>query len=208
MLEFDHLIIRVAELDEAGRRYKEQYGLDSAFGGRHAGLGTANRIVPLGRDYLELLAVVDHQEQAQSRIPLPEPECFAGWMVRTNDIEAVAERLGLGVRPMSRRREDGEVVAWNLAGLEVMLGEPSLPGFIDWSADAPHHPARMPVQHDVEPAGVASIELGGDGERIKRWCDGLDLAIQIGDGPPGVRAARMVVDGEEIELRFDRPDTR
>lgn len=203
MLEFDHLIIRVDDLDEAGRRFKEQYGLDSAFGGRHAGLGTANQIVPLGRDYLELLAVVDAEEQAASRIPLPEAECLVGWMVRTDDIEAVAARLGLNVRAMSRTRDDGTVLEWKLAGLEVILGEPSLPAFIDWSADDPHHPAGMPVQHSAEPAGVAWLELSGDAERIKRWCEGIDLPVQIVDGPPAVRAAGMVVDGEEIELRYD-----
>src|SRR5919108_3907309 len=143
MFELDHVIVRVADLDEAGERFDAKYGLGSVFGGRHAGIGTANRIVPLGRDYLELLAVVDPDEHAQSGLSLPDPEALVGWMVRTDDIEGVAARLGLTVRSLSRTREDGVRLEWKLAGLELLRREPALPVPVASSPHQDPHPTRM-----------------------------------------------------------------
>ena len=46
-MELDHVLIAVAELEAAAREIEGRYGLTSVEGGRHAGWGTANRIVPL-----------------------------------------------------------------------------------------------------------------------------------------------------------------
>ena len=61
-LMIDHLIVCVGDLDEAARSFKDRLALDSVEGGRHSGHGTANRIIPLGGCYVELLAVVDPSE--------------------------------------------------------------------------------------------------------------------------------------------------
>ena len=66
VLALDHVIVTVHELDAAARRYHEEHGLGSVPGGRHAGHGTGNRIVPLGTSYIELMAVVDGDEAASS----------------------------------------------------------------------------------------------------------------------------------------------
>ena len=73
-LELDHVLIAVDVLDEAGRWIEERHGLTSIQGGRHTGWGTANRIVPLGGSYLELIAVVDHK--------IVEIQVFFGGAVR------------------------------------------------------------------------------------------------------------------------------
>ena len=61
MLELSQVIYGVRDLDAATQRI-EALGLTVLDGGRHPGLGTANRIVPLGAAYLELLGVVDEAE--------------------------------------------------------------------------------------------------------------------------------------------------
>lgn len=66
MLAIDHVIVPVENLDAAARRYYDQWGLASVSGGRHPGHGTANRIVPLGSSYIELMAVVDRVEADSS----------------------------------------------------------------------------------------------------------------------------------------------
>jgi hypothetical protein len=58
-MEFDHVLIPVADLSGAVTEFERRYGVMSVEGGRHTGWGTANRIVPLGDSYLELVAVVD-----------------------------------------------------------------------------------------------------------------------------------------------------
>ena len=88
-------------------------GLASSAGGRHPGWGTANRIVPLGETYLELVTVVDEAEAAQSAfgrwVAASRPGAPFGWAVRTDDLDAVAARLGLHDprRLAARRRTAG-----------------------------------------------------------------------------------------------------
>lgn len=65
-LQLDHALIAVADLATAGREIEARHGLASIEGGRHLGWGTANRIVPVAEAYLELVAVVDEAEAAQS----------------------------------------------------------------------------------------------------------------------------------------------
>jgi hypothetical protein len=65
-VELDHVLIAVSDLATAGQGLEERHGLTSIEGGRHGGLGTANRIVPLVDTYLELVAVVDETEAAGS----------------------------------------------------------------------------------------------------------------------------------------------
>jgi hypothetical protein len=57
----DHVLLPVADLEEGARRLHERFGLQSVAGGRHPKMGTANMIVPLGLQYLELIAIVDRR---------------------------------------------------------------------------------------------------------------------------------------------------
>ena len=57
ILQIDHLVIGVAELDAGVRQFEELTGIRPAFGGEHPDLGTHNALISLGdRTYLELLA--------------------------------------------------------------------------------------------------------------------------------------------------------
>ena len=64
-MELDHVLIAATDLEEAAREF-ERHGLSSVEGGRHRDWGTANRIVPLGNCYIELIAVVDEAVAAES----------------------------------------------------------------------------------------------------------------------------------------------
>ena len=92
-MELDHVLIPLADLSRAVSEFEGRYGLVSVEGGRHADWGTANRIVPLGDRYLELVAVVDPAEASQSfgrwvaNARAGQP---LGWAVRTDDLGAVA----------------------------------------------------------------------------------------------------------------------
>jgi len=119
-MELDHVLIRVPDLTASAAEFERRHGLASIEGGRHAGWGTANRIVPLGDTYLELVAVVDDDEAAGS--------VFGRWVVsstvgaplgcavRTDLLDALAERLDLTVYPGSRPAADGPLLRWRSAG--------------------------------------------------------------------------------------------
>ena len=101
VLAIDPVIVLVEDLDAAARRYDEHKGLGSVPGGRHPGHGTANRIVPLGGSYLELMAVVDRVEADSSplgrwvRRRLGEVgESPGALCLRTDDIEGAARLTG------------------------------------------------------------------------------------------------------------------
>jgi hypothetical protein len=68
LVRIDHVIYATADLEVAAARLEGELGLPALVGGRHEGLGTHNRIVPLGGGYLELLAVADPAEAAGSRL--------------------------------------------------------------------------------------------------------------------------------------------
>jgi hypothetical protein len=56
-MRIDHVLYAVSNLDDAAARWAADFGLRSVPGGVHPRWGTANRIVPLGGAYLELIGV-------------------------------------------------------------------------------------------------------------------------------------------------------
>lgn len=180
-MRIDHVLYATADLDAAQARM-EALGLRVLPGGVHDGLGTENRIVPLGDGYLELLAVHDRGLAAGSafgRAVLERGDGLAGWAVAVDDVDAVAARLGVTVMPISR---DG--LSARLAGVEEAAREPFLPFFI--ARDAGVAPPG-----EGGSGGIGSLELGGDAERLREWLGGADLPVGIVDAAPGVRAVRV-----------------
>jgi hypothetical protein len=172
----DHLIVCVGDLDVGARNFRDRFGLDSVEGGRHPGHGTANRIVPLGDSYIELVAVVDPSEADAS--------AFGRWVsgrvraagvvdavsIRTDDLSVVCARLGLESTAMSRQMPDGVELKWSVAGVNLAFEE-FLPFFIEWHVPEGQMPGRADVIHDREVVGVEEVVLSGDRGRLERWTE-------------------------------------
>jgi catechol 2,3-dioxygenase-like lactoylglutathione lyase family enzyme len=208
VLRLDHVVYAVRDLDEAAARLRRELGLDSVPGGRHPGWGTGNRIVPLGDDYIELIAVIDPDEAAEhpfGRAVLVATEGGDGLFaisVATDDIEGVAARLGLEVRPGERARPDGTVLRWRSAGADDPRRERWLPFFISWDLPPEMHPGRARSGHGVHASRIAWVEVAGDADRLREWLDGEELPIRVVDGPPGLRAVgHATTGGGELILR-------
>src|ERR1700693_5913241 len=113
-MQLDHVLIAVTDLDAAAQRLELMYELVSIEGGREPGWGTANRIIPLGDAYLELVAVVDASVASHSVFGqwvgggATTAGHLLGWAVRTHDIDAVSRRLGLAPKPASRGGNNGD----------------------------------------------------------------------------------------------------
>jgi hypothetical protein len=202
-VELDHVLIAVADLNAAGLEIEERYGLTSVEGGHHPAWGTANRIVPLGDSYLELIAVVDTDKASQS--PIGRWVASAadsslrplGWAVRTSELDAVAVRLGLTIHAGSRRTPDGGELRWRSAGLDQAAAEPSLPFFIEWGLET-QHPGRAEIHHAAGSAKIASLALRADAGRLARWLGEHHLPIVVSQGKAAVTAIYIAVDGGEI----------
>ena len=167
----DHLVIAVTDLDAAAHELEQRIGLAATGGGRHEGVGTANRIAFLADGaYLELLAVEDRDAAlrwpvgaAAVRVLETSGPGLATFALVEDDLDQRVEELQANgspigpVQPGSRRRPDGELVEWWTAATPD-LGPGGVPFLIrhasvgaEWGAAAVEarrtlvHPLGSPV---------------------------------------------------------------
>lgn len=211
MLTLSQVIYGVRDLDAATRRI-EARGLTVIEGGRHPGLGTANRIVPLGDAYFELLGVVDETEarsnpygQALLR-QIAQGDQLVRWSLRTDDLAPIAAARGLAVEQRSRRRPDGTLLTWRAAGLSLALVAGWLPFFMQWD-DPTQYPGLLPTRHRAAPRGVAWLELTpGDPDLLRHWIgDAADTvhtatALRFVPGNPGLHCVALQTAHGELVL--------
>jgi hypothetical protein len=206
-LRIDHPVRVVPDLDRAAERWRREYGLDSSVGGRHARWGTANRIVPLGDGYVELIGVADPEEAGPSefgRSVMRRAAMGETWLtfaVATDDLDGVAARLGLEVTEGSRERPDGVTVRWRSAGQEALRREDWMPFFIEWRTGPELHPGRTRAGHGISVDGISWIEVGGDAARLRDWLGGSGLPIRVTSGPAGVRAVALSTASGDVVIR-------
>ena len=186
-MRIDHVIVATSDLDAAAARLEAEHGLCAAGGGRHEGLGTHNRIVPLGGGYLEILAVADPGEAARSRLGRALSariarvgEGLLGWAVAVGDVAPVAERLGTSVSTIARQG-----LSVRVTGVLEAMSSPFLPFFV----------ARDPGIEDPgasgDAGGIEWIEVAGDPHRLDAWLGGARLPVRAVAGAPAVRAVRI-----------------
>jgi hypothetical protein len=193
----DHVVLGVADLETGAADLLDRTGLASVEGGRHPGRGTANRIVPLGSGYLELLAVVDEAEARSSSWGAWARAAGTGltaWCVSVPSIDAVCERLGLEAANWSRVRPDGVELRWRLAGVEQALADPMLPFFIEWQVTSALHPQAAGAPHRVRPTGIERLELTGDERRLRAWLGDVAVPVEVAPGGSAIRRVRVAAD--------------
>lgn len=199
-MELDHVLIAVTDLESAAHEFGRD-GLASVEGGRHRDWGTANRIVPLGSSYLELVAVVDDAVAAGSSFGRWVGEGATdsgrpiGWAVRTSNLDEVAERLGLTVRNGSRKTPSGVELRWRSAGVDEAMAEPCLPFFIEWGEGT-----RLPGTENPRPATISRLVLEGSPERLAVWLGEHSLPIRVIDGPAEVAVVVLATSAGDIVL--------
>jgi hypothetical protein len=205
-VELDHVLIAVRDLSSAVLEFEARYGLMSVEGGRHAAWGTANRIVPLGETYLELVAVVDQEEAAQSAfgrwVATSPPNAPLGWAIRTNDLDAIAGRLGLRVASGSRPTSSGELLSWRIAGVEQSMLEPGLPFFIEWASGA-RLPGSIAASHPAAVQGITELIIQGDQGRLTSWLGGHSLPLTVRRGGSRVLGIVLSTQSGQIIVRSD-----
>lgn len=198
----DHLVVAAADLDAGAAWLEAALGVPLTQGGRHAEMGTHNRLLRLGpKLYLELIAI-DPAAPAPARprwFDLDNPDLkdkiaerprLIHWVARCDDIAAAAHA---GDAP------PGDILELSRGDFRWRItvppdghlpGDGLVPTLIQWLS--PAHPAeRLPE------AGCALMKLEGfhpDAGRIRRTLDSLGLAASLAlypadaDEPPGLLA--------------------
>jgi hypothetical protein len=204
-MELDHVLIAVEDLDAAGHEIEARHGLASIEGGCHPAWGTANRIVPLGDSYLELVAVVDPAKAAETAFGRWVASGVSGaarplgWAVRTSQLDRLARRLGLPVHAGSRTTPGGDQLRWRSAGIDQAVAEPSLPFFIEWDTQT-QLPGRAVVRHRAGTAKISRLVLDADRGRLTAWLGDHQLPIVVRDGKPAVDAIYISSEAGELVL--------
>jgi hypothetical protein len=205
MPRIDHVLIAVRNLDRASADLFDRYGLASVAGGRHPAWGTANRLVPIGDQYLELIAV----EEPDAVNPLAEAvrtasaigDSFLGVCCEVPDIDGIARRLGTNLVPGQRELPDGREVSWTLTGLEGALTQ-GLPFFIHWGTGREFRMGDEQVDHAIEPAAITRVDVGGDEDTLRQWLNGDFPEIRLVGGGPGVHAAVIASSAGDVQIKF------
>ncbi len=182
------IIVGVKNLDTAADRFRTM-GFDVLDGGVHPGVGTANRVIPLGAQYIELLAVVSPAEARQNEYgrsllrATADGDRLVRWSLRTEEIDEVARRLGISVERRRRERPDGELLTWRTAGLDLALADATLPFFMQW--DRPEqYPGAMPAAHENGARGVTRLVVTPrDAVRFRAWTADADAPLRVVDRP-------------------------
>lgn len=146
-------------------------GVTPVFGGVHPRFGTRNMILPLAHErYVEVVEVLDHP--ASDKAPFGQAvrartEAGGGWMgwvLVTDDIEGVAQRLGRESVVGSRIRPDGVRHSWRQVGIKGLLVDPQLPYYLQWDADSTHPSVGADTQ-----VSIKGLQIAGDPRRIADW---------------------------------------
>ena len=194
-LALDHVIVAVPDLDDATAALERTTGLRATPGGRHPSLGTQNRLVPLGKAYLEIATVADERLAAGNefgRAVLGARDSgprFTGWVVRTREIEQAAPTWQSDVVSLTRDTPSGTQVGWRMAGLDNVR-DPSRPLLIEWE-DEHEAPAFAEPTHPVGRLRLDYVEIGDPARLLGTWLPHIDHVVLTASGQPGVHAVNL-----------------
>jgi len=162
-LGLDHLVVAARTLEEGGAWVEARLGVAPVPGGKHATMGTHNRLLALGRgQYLEVIAVDPAAATPERprwfgldsnamRARLAAGPALIHWVVRTDDLEAA----------LADYPEAVDVLDFERGNFRWRMGVPrdgripcdgQCPTLIQWEDGA--HPSET-----LAPSGVSLIEF-------------------------------------------------
>ena len=182
--ELDHLVVAARTLDEGSAWIEARLGVAPVPGGKHASMGTHNRLLGLGASqYLEVIAIDPEAP------PPPRPRWFAldapamrerlarapaliHWVVRTRDIEAAARECPEPLEILALSR--GEY-RWRI-GVPPdgrLPGEGRRPTLIQWEGDK--HPAQALPESGCR---LVALDTSGASPRARIRTPSGDRALE------------------------------
>lgn len=199
-------------LDETADRIAALLGVEVQDGGFHPRFGTRNKIVPLcdGR-YVEVVEVLEHP--AAEKAPFGQAVRarsdmgggWMGWVVATENLDDVEDRLGREAVDGQRRRPDGVVLQWRQIGINGLMADPQLPFIIKWETPEDLHPSRGGRMNGVR---MDELKIAGDPDRVLEWLgiadefgtDGVSFDFMAPHGTPGIMSVTFVTPQGRVEI--------
>ncbi len=201
---FGNVILGVVDLAATAGRLRT-VGLDVQEGGTHPDFGTRNMIVPLGRSYLELLAVEDRAQAEQSLFGrtllarTADGDRLVRWSIRTDRIDELAADLSLEVEDRSRLHPDGRTLRWRSAGMTPSLLDASRPFFMQWPDE--DWPGQEPARHQAVVGEILDLEVSvADRQALGHWTLDADLPLTVRDGPGDLLSVTVELNGQPWRL--------
>ena len=203
MITLDHVALAVRDLAAADKLSRDKYGLGSVEGGAHPQWGTANRIVPLGKHFIEVVGIEDVARAAANpvgQIILEQTKAgnrFVGICLATTDKVATANQLGLTWVEGSRDTKAGRLT-FRSAGIERAMQEGAgWPYFFEYD-DAELRLGTGNPGHREKPLGIARVEVTQDVARLSQFVGPNVPELVITQGEPDIH--RIVVKTERGEI--------
>ncbi|GHE02002.1 polyphosphate kinase [Defluviimonas sp. 20V17] len=204
MLIFDHFAVSAETLEDGVAAIEAALGLPMGPGGRHARMGTHNRLLGLGDLYLEVIAV-DPAAPAPDHPRWFDLDGFSGgarvtnWIARSNDLETALAAAPAGAgQPMQFARDD---LRWRMAvpADGRLPFDNAFPALIQWqgAAATTRHPTRRLPETGCR---LRRLEIAHPGAE----------ALRAALAPLIVEPRVMVVPGPRPEMRaeIDTPHGR
>lgn len=148
-IALDHIAVVARSLDEGTTYVEAVLGTELSAGGKHAAMGTHNRLVSLGAHcYLEVIAIDPDAPKPQHRRWF-NLDSYSGaprlmnWVCSTDDLEAALDAAPPG-SGTSMRLTRGDMV-WHMGVTDFgrLPFDDAMPALIDWG-DSPHPNRRLP----------------------------------------------------------------
>lgn len=199
-------------MERTAERFAQRLGVGAHHGGVHPTFGTRNMILPLAQErYLEVVEVLDHPASDKApfgRAVRSRSEQGGGWLawvIATDDLSDVEQRLGREAVPGHRHTPEGIELSWRQVGITSTMADPALPFFIRWD-DVSHHPSRL----DHSGVRLTGLSICGDQQRVRQWLglngteggweQGIEFDFDPGDRPALEAVSFQTPVGERIAL--------
>lgn len=203
MLVLDHIAVAAGDLAKGAAAVEAKLGLALQPGGQHPHMGTHNRLMSLGDDYLEVIAI-DPTGAAPAQPRWFDLDRFTGpprattWICRCADLEAALALAPEGAgRPWDLARGD---LRWRMAVPEdgILPYGGLFPALIQWQGTA--HPAPRLTDLGARLVGLRLFSPEASALRAALAPLVADTRITVHEAPTPRMEARIVTPNGEVVL--------
>lgn len=209
-LVVDHVCWLVPDAEATAVALRRDTGLGAEQGMYYPRAGTQHYYVPLNPPQgLEFMEIVNRDDAATGDAGAQVLDCEArgfglfSWAVLVDDLEAVAERLGLPIDDYTLPQPDGTLRGWR-----TVSGPWHLPFFIDYpnngNRDERLQAVYERVKHPSAPSEFSGLYVEGGPREMHEWLGPNDLPLHFRPGSTGLYAVTIATADGEVRLPSDR----